>query len=103
VLVQHNVLWHAQTEDEEAVEVNVEECLMRLRFGKFIWLTTQIFGKAVWLILSSYERPFSTLNQAAEIVNLILDHGKLRPPDIFAALSTGDSKGDSIMQAGHTF
>lgn len=60
MLIQHNVLWHAQTEDEgEVLEVNVEECLMRLRFGKFIWLTTQIFGKAVWLILSSYERSFN--------------------------------------------
>jgi DNA-directed RNA polymerase III subunit RPC3 len=56
VLVQHNVLWHAQTEDEgEVVEMNVEECLMRLRFGKFIWWTTQIFGEAVWL-LSFYEK-----------------------------------------------
>ncbi|KAF8721906.1 hypothetical protein AX14_010116 [Amanita brunnescens Koide BX004] len=82
VLVQHNVLWHAQTEDEgEVVEMNVEECLMRLRFGKFIWWTTQIFGEA-----------------AAEIVQLILDHGKLRPPDIFAALSTGGLKGASVYQ-----
>ncbi|KAF8350880.1 RNA polymerase III subunit RPC82-domain-containing protein [Amanita rubescens] len=82
VLVQHNILWHAQTEDEgEVVEINIEECLMRLRFGKFVWLTTQIFGKA-----------------AAEIVQLILDHGKLRPPDIIEALSAGDFKGLSMYQ-----
>lgn len=48
VLVQHNILWHAQTEDEgEVVEVNTDECLMRLRFGKFVWQAEQLFGKGV--------------------------------------------------------
>jgi hypothetical protein len=32
--------------------------------------------------------------QGAGIVQLILDHGKLRPPDIMCQLSTSDSKGD---------
>ncbi|KAF8630401.1 hypothetical protein AX15_002954 [Amanita polypyramis BW_CC] len=82
VLVQHNILWHAQTEDEgEVVEVNVEECLMRLRFGKFVWLTDQLFGRA-----------------ATEIVQLILDHGKLRPPDILAALSVDNPKNTAVYQ-----
>ncbi|KAK2467069.1 hypothetical protein APHAL10511_001327 [Amanita phalloides] len=82
VLVQHNILWHAQTEDEgEVVEVNIEECLMRLRFGKLVWLTDQIFGKA-----------------AAEIVQLILDHGKLRPPDILSTLLVGDQKSAAVYQ-----
>jgi len=34
------------------------------------------------------------LSQGAEIVQLILDHGKLRPPDIMSQLSTSDPKGD---------
>lgn len=47
-LVQHNLLWHAKTEvDGEVLEVNVEECLMRLRFGKFVWQAEELFGKAV--------------------------------------------------------
>ncbi|PFH49102.1 hypothetical protein AMATHDRAFT_148437 [Amanita thiersii Skay4041] len=75
VLVQHNVLWHAQSEEEgEVFEVNVEECLMRLRFGRFLYLTEELFGKA-----------------AMEIVQLIMDHGKLRPPDILEKLHLAGS------------
>ncbi|KAJ6488649.1 RNA polymerase III subunit RPC82-domain-containing protein [Mycena vitilis] len=80
VLVQHNALWHAQSEDEgEVLEVNIEECLMRLRFGRFVWQAGQLFGEA-----------------GAEIVQLILDHGKLRLPDIVSELSSGDPKGTSV-------
>ncbi|KAJ7090224.1 hypothetical protein B0H15DRAFT_837649 [Mycena belliarum] len=80
VLVQHNVLWHAQTEDEgEVLEVNVEECLLRLRFGRFVSQAGQLFGDA-----------------GAQIVQLILDHGKLRPPDIVSELSLGDAKAANV-------
>ncbi|KAF7338623.1 RNA polymerase III subunit C3 [Mycena venus] len=76
VLVQHNVLWHAQSEDEgEVLEVNIEECLLRLRFGRFVWQAGQLFG-----------------DEGAEIVQLILDHGKLCPPDIVSVLSHDDQK-----------
>ena len=47
MLTQHNVLWHSQAEGEEVVEIIAEECLMRLRFGKFVWLTDQLLGKVV--------------------------------------------------------
>lgn len=51
-LVQHNILWHAKSDDElEMFEINVDECLMRLRFGRFVWLSEQIFGQAVCYIL----------------------------------------------------
>ncbi|KAI0797830.1 RNA polymerase III subunit RPC82-domain-containing protein [Abortiporus biennis] len=74
VLVQHNVLWHAESElDGEVLEVNVEECLLRMRYGRYVWQAEQLFGKA-----------------AAEIVQLLLDHGKLRPPDIVSQLSVYD-------------
>ncbi|KAJ7929293.1 hypothetical protein B0H13DRAFT_2228569 [Mycena leptocephala] len=80
VLVQHNVLWHAQSEDEgEVLEVNIEECLLRLRFGRFVWQTGELFGDA-----------------GAEIVQLILDHGKLRPPDIVSELSQDDPKAGAV-------
>ncbi|KAJ7093171.1 RNA polymerase III subunit RPC82-domain-containing protein [Mycena epipterygia] len=86
VLVQHNVLWHAHSEDEgEVLEVNIEECLLRLRFGRFVWQAAQLFGDA-----------------GAEIVQLILDHGKLRPPDIISELSHGDPKAGTVYsQAMH--
>ncbi|KZT74183.1 hypothetical protein DAEQUDRAFT_661120 [Daedalea quercina L-15889] len=74
VLVQHNILWHAQSEDEgEVLEINIDECLTRLRFGRYVWQAEQLLGKA-----------------AAEIVQLILDHGKLRPPDIISRLVVYD-------------
>jgi DNA-directed RNA polymerase III subunit RPC3 len=48
VLVQHNLLWHAQTEDDgEVFEVNVDECLMRMRLGKFVWKAEELFGPTV--------------------------------------------------------
>ncbi|GLB35149.1 putative RNA polymerase III subunit RPC82 [Lyophyllum shimeji] len=75
-LIQHNLIWHARTEEEgEVLEVNVNECLMRLRFGRFVWLAEELFGKA-----------------ASEIVQIILDHGKLRPPDILSHLNAHEPK-----------
>ncbi|KAI0086297.1 RNA polymerase III subunit RPC82-domain-containing protein [Irpex rosettiformis] len=81
VLVQHNILWHAQSDtDGEVFEVNTDECLMRLRYGRFVWQAEQLYGKA-----------------GAEVVQLILDHGKLRPPEIISQLSIYDPvKGPSI-------
>ncbi|KAF8184955.1 RNA polymerase III subunit RPC82-domain-containing protein [Mycena galopus ATCC 62051] len=80
VLVQHNVLWHAHSEDEgEVLEVNIEECLVRLRFGRFVWQAGQLFG-----------------DPGAEIVQVILDHGKLRPPDIVSELSHGNQKAEIV-------
>ncbi|KAJ7168137.1 RNA polymerase III subunit RPC82-domain-containing protein [Mycena crocata] len=80
VLVQHNVLWHAHSEDEEEVlEFNIEECLLRSRFGRFVWQAAQLFGDA-----------------GADIVQLILDHGKLRPPDIISELSHDDAKAATV-------
>ncbi|CDO70737.1 hypothetical protein BN946_scf184798.g52 [Trametes cinnabarina] len=74
ILVQHNLLWHAQSDDEgEAFEMNIDECLMRLRYGRYVWLAERLYGKS-----------------GAEIVQLVLDHGKLRPPDIIAQASVYD-------------
>ncbi|KAF9228785.1 hypothetical protein BS17DRAFT_799459 [Gyrodon lividus] len=80
VLIQHNILWHAHTEDDgEMLEFNTLECLLRLRFGRYVWQAENLFG-----------------NTGAEIVQLILDHGKLRPPDIISRLSIYDHK-SSVM------
>ncbi|KAF8644133.1 hypothetical protein AX16_008661 [Volvariella volvacea WC 439] len=71
VLVQHNLLWHAQTDDsEEGLEINTEECMTRLRFGRYVFQTEKLFG-----------------THAAEIVQLILDHGKLRAPEVLSRLA----------------
>lgn len=48
VLIQHNILWHAQSDVEgEVLEINVDECLMRMRYGRYVWQAEQLFGKAV--------------------------------------------------------
>ena len=96
VLVQHNILWHATSEDEgEVFEVNIDECLTRLRFGRYVWLAEQRFGMPVCTIAAcgQYPNAKGTLLQGAEIVQLLLDHGKLRPPDIMSRLAPQGSKG----------
>ena len=48
VLVQHNIIWHATIEDDgEVLEVNTDECLTRLRFGRYVWQAEQLYGPAV--------------------------------------------------------
>ncbi|KAJ8589730.1 hypothetical protein M405DRAFT_873883 [Rhizopogon salebrosus TDB-379] len=79
-LVQHNILWHSNTEEEgEMLEFNTLDCLMRLRFGRFVWQAEQLFGPS-----------------GAEIVQLILDHGKLQPPDLISKLSIYNPKSSSL-------
>ena len=54
VLIQHNIVWHALTEnDGEILEVNTNECLTRLRFGRYVWQAEQLFGHAVCQFLYS--------------------------------------------------
>ena len=48
VLVQHNLLWHSDTDDEgEVLEFNTEECLMRMRYGRYVRQAEQLFGQPV--------------------------------------------------------
>jgi len=57
VLVQHNILWHAKSDDGTAFfEVNVDECFMRLRFGKVVFLARQLFGQAVSFCLAVFDK-----------------------------------------------
>ncbi|KAH9998118.1 hypothetical protein BJV74DRAFT_768004 [Russula compacta] len=80
VLVQHNILWHATSEDEgEIFEVNTDECLTRLRFGRYVWLAERHVG-----------------TPGAGIIQLVLDHGKLRPPDIMSRLALQSSKDSTV-------
>jgi len=44
--IQDNILWHAHTDDEgEMLEFNMLECLLRLRFGRYVWLAENLFGQ----------------------------------------------------------
>lgn len=55
VLIQHNLVWHANSETdgsgEEMLEFNIDECLMRLRFGSFVYRAEDLFGVAVCKLL----------------------------------------------------
>ncbi|KAG8738592.1 RNA polymerase III subunit C82 [Ceratobasidium sp. 414] len=69
-LIQHNIVWHAEdTVDGEVVEIDWEECLTRLRFGKMLAIAKERFG-----------------TPGLEIISIILDHGKLRLPSILRLL-----------------
>lgn len=49
-LVQHNLLLHDRVEGEgEVLEMNIGECLARLRYGRYVWQAEQLFGNAVCL------------------------------------------------------
>lgn len=78
-------------------EVNIDECLMRLRFGKFIYKSEELFGKPVRdLNLTFCSIILIVIEQAAEVVQVILDHGKLKVPDIMSLLGIYDGKGMSL-------
>ncbi|EJD53249.1 hypothetical protein AURDEDRAFT_180799 [Auricularia subglabra TFB-10046 SS5] len=80
VLVQHNILWHAETDDRtEVMEINIDECIARLRFGHYMSLAREIFGQ-----------------EASEIVAILLDHGKLRLPDILSRLLVSKPKEQAV-------
>jgi DNA-directed RNA polymerase III subunit RPC3 len=53
-LIQHNVVWHVENQGEpEMFEVNIDECLMRLRYGRFVHIAEMLFGKAVRAIFTT--------------------------------------------------
>jgi DNA-directed RNA polymerase III subunit RPC3 len=47
VLTQHGILWHSVVDGEEMYELSIDNCLMRLRFGKFLVIAGQLFGEEV--------------------------------------------------------
>ncbi|KAF8734231.1 RNA polymerase III subunit RPC82, partial [Rhizoctonia solani] len=78
-LIQHNLVWHAEDAIEgEVVEIDWEECIARQRFGKILAITKEKFGVP---------------GQA--IISIILDHGKLRLPDILRLLNKSDNQKES--------
>lgn len=104
ILIQHNLVYHDLSEGEgEVFEVNIEQCLIRLRFGKFVWHAGNIFGEAVSSPSDSYRPKASEKFQAAEIVQLILDHGKLQVPDIITQLSAGEPKRKFLLISASCF
>lgn len=104
VLIQHNLLWHSKGDDgREVFEINTDECIMRLRFGYFIWLSDQLYGALVRILRLASPLVSLMPSQAARIVSLILDHGKLRSADIISRLSAADAKSKSNISYAGTY
>ena len=47
VLVQHNLLWHSTSDGAEIFELIIEDCFMRLRFGKYVQIAQDVLGDEV--------------------------------------------------------
>ena len=47
VLVQHNLLWHSTSDGDEIFEFIIEDCFMRLRFGKYVQIAQDVLGDEV--------------------------------------------------------
>lgn len=47
VLVQHNLLWHSTSDGDEIFELIIEDCFMRLRFGKYVQIAQDVLGDEV--------------------------------------------------------
>ncbi|KAJ1307949.1 hypothetical protein OPQ81_002026 [Rhizoctonia solani] len=78
-LIQHNLVWHAEDAIEgEVLEIDWEECVARLRFGRILAIAKEKFG-----------------TPGQDIVSIILDHGKLRLPEILRLLNKSDNPTDS--------
>ncbi|TKY85531.1 hypothetical protein EX895_005693 [Sporisorium graminicola] len=71
ILIQHGCAWHSSTDpnvadpNQEFFEININEVLLRLRFGRYIGIAEDELG-----------------DTAARIVKLVLQHGKLQASDI---------------------
>ena len=50
VLVQHNLLWHSKSDGDEIFELIVEDCFMRLRFGKYVQIAQDLLGDDVGVL-----------------------------------------------------
>ena len=90
ILIQHNILRHARVEDEDVVEFDSEECLLRVRFGRSVRQAGELYGVEVrFSAFCANLLDDSILQQASDIVELVLDHGKLRPAEIVQHFVSG--------------
>ncbi|TIC04127.1 hypothetical protein E3Q17_00594 [Wallemia mellicola] len=71
ILIQHNCMWHCQTDNDEFFETNADEILARIRFGRYIRYA-----------IDSYKDKLES-RCAGEMITTVLLNGKLRSGDIF--------------------
>ncbi|KAG9036468.1 RNA polymerase III subunit C82 [Tulasnella sp. JGI-2019a] len=88
ILIQHNIIWHSQSDPEVEgggevnYEINWEEPVARLRFGTYLSIVSERLGEV-----------------AAQVMQIILDHGKLRVGQVLDALAFGDKQQSRVVIA----
>ncbi|SNX87232.1 related to RPC82 - RNA polymerase III subunit C82 [Melanopsichium pennsylvanicum] len=76
-LIQHGCAWHSSTDpdvtdpNQEFFEININQVLLRLRFGRYIGIAEDELG-----------------DTAARIVKLVLQHGKLQASDVIQRIAS---------------
>ena len=83
-------------------EVNWEEVLARLRFGRYICTVRDLFGEPVsyeTIIPWSYLARCKCAFQAVEILSFIMDHGKVRAGDIVPSLTQGINSKSELLRS----
>ncbi|KAG8863734.1 RNA polymerase III subunit C82 [Tulasnella sp. 330] len=88
ILIQHNIVWHSQSDPESEgggdvnYEINWEEPVARLRFGTYLSILGERLGEV-----------------AIEVLQTILDHGKLRVGQVLDSLAFGDKQRIRLIKA----
>ncbi|KAK4684578.1 DNA-directed RNA polymerase III subunit RPC3, partial [Tremellales sp. Uapishka_1] len=88
ILIQHNIVFSSGasakgTDEEEMYEVDVQECLLRMRWGRILAVTREEFD-----------------SDAEEVVQQLMVYGKLALPEIIDACGgTGDGQRAQIITA----
>lgn len=72
VLFQQNLLWRSSADEEkEVLEFNVDECLTRLRFGRYVWWAEKkcgsLVGSPIPHELPPIERPLGRRDRSAGV------------------------------------
>ena len=86
VLYQQNLLWcSSANEEKEVLEFNVDECLTRLRFGRYVWWAEKNCGSlvssSIFRGLPPIERPQGRRNRSVSVGSQ-----KTKAPDIYRLL-----------------
>ena len=63
ILIQHNIVWHCESETGiELFEINWSEILHRLRYGRYLSISKELFGEEVNINMVLLSEIFFTLS-----------------------------------------
>lgn len=99
-------MWHSEDElDGEVYEINWEEPVSRLRFGRYIMIVRDKLGDAVGSLRSLcglvYGTQLGHVPKAAEVMSFVLDNGKLKVGQVIESLAFEDPKRTHLHSSAH--